>query len=110
METSYVSRDFKCAHVEPLLKKPRLGAEILKNDRPLSNLQFISKVLEKVIDAHLEWHFVTFSLPQCYQAAYRRFHSTESALLKAQNDIYSLWIKIVFLCSFCSIRLRHSTP
>ena len=87
MEASYVPRDFKCARIRPLLKKPGLDPDTLKHYRPVSNLPFISKVLEKVVDARLERHLVTNSLHECSQSAYRKFHSTESALLKVQNDI-----------------------
>jgi hypothetical protein len=40
---------FKQAIVRPLLKKPNLDKEMLKNYRPVSNLPFISKILEKVV-------------------------------------------------------------
>ena len=39
----------KHALVKPLLKKPHLDCEILKNFRPVSNLPFLSKILEKVV-------------------------------------------------------------
>ena len=39
------------------------------------------------MDARLEEHLVTNSLHEVSQSAYRKFHSTESALLKVQNDI-----------------------
>ena len=38
----------------PLLKKPGLDKEVLKNYRPVSNLSFISKVLEKVVAKRLD--------------------------------------------------------
>jgi hypothetical protein len=41
---------FKQAIVRPLLKKPNLDKEKLKNYRPVSNLPFISKILEKVVN------------------------------------------------------------
>ena len=41
-----VPASFKQAIVRPLLKKPNLDKEILKNYRPVSNLPFISKILE----------------------------------------------------------------
>ena len=80
-------RDFKCARIRPLLKKPGLDHDTLKHYRPVSNLPFISKILEKVVDSRLERHLVTNSLHEVSQSAYRKFHSTETALLKVQNDI-----------------------
>ena len=47
---------FKSALVRPLLKKPTVDPEVLRNYRPVSNLAFISKVLEKVIAAQLTSH------------------------------------------------------
>ena len=40
--------DFKNAIVNPLLKKPILDKDELKNYRPVSNLHFISKIIEKL--------------------------------------------------------------
>jgi len=69
MEESYVPKDFKCAHIRPLLKKPGLDPDTLKHYRPVSNLPFISKVVEKVVDARLERHLVTNSLHEVSQSA-----------------------------------------
>ena len=44
-----VPSELKYAHVRPLLKKQGLDQEDLKNYRPVSNLSFLSKVLEKVV-------------------------------------------------------------
>ena len=40
---------FKTAHVTPLLKKAGLDRNILKNYRPVSNLSYISKLIEKAV-------------------------------------------------------------
>ena len=44
---------FKTAIVTPLLKKPSLDPNELKNYRPVSNLCFISKILEKLVLSQL---------------------------------------------------------
>ena len=44
METSTFPRNFKEAHVRPLLKKTSLPKNELKIYRPVSNLSFISKI------------------------------------------------------------------
>ncbi|XP_053379322.1 E3 ubiquitin-protein ligase DZIP3-like [Mercenaria mercenaria] len=44
MELGYVPKEFKSARIRPLLKKPGLEPNILKNYRPVSNLSFISKI------------------------------------------------------------------
>ena len=53
----------------------------------MSNLCFISKVLEKVIAQQLNEHLVLNNLQEPFQSAYRSGHSTETALLRIQNDI-----------------------
>ena len=44
-----VPKSFKRALVTPLLKKSTLDPQVHKNYRPVSNLPFISKVLERVV-------------------------------------------------------------
>ena len=46
----------KSAVVKPLLKKPTRDPPILKNYRPVSNLPFLSKVIDKVIAKQLTAH------------------------------------------------------
>jgi len=78
---------YKQALVAPLLKKPTLDQEVLKNFRPVSNLAFLSKVLEKAVASQLERHLMLNNLHEPYQSAYRKGHSTETALVRVQNDI-----------------------
>ena len=59
----------------------------MKNYRPVSNLSFLSKVLEKVVVNQLNSHTNSSNTSNLYQSAYRKFHSTETALLKVHNDI-----------------------
>lgn len=87
LQSGYVPRSFKHSRIRPLLKKPSLDANVLKNYRPVSNLPFISKILEKVVDVRIENHLKNNELHEVNQSAYRKFHSTETALLKVQNDI-----------------------
>ena len=49
LETGICPEAFKTAVVKPLLKKPNLDPSVLSNYRPISNLPFLSKVLEKVV-------------------------------------------------------------
>ena len=70
----------------PKLKKDNLDATQLKNYRPISNLSFLSKLLETVVQKCLQSFLdQNGGLPK-QQSAYRRWHSTETALLKIYND------------------------
>ena len=47
---------FKIAHVTPLLKKPSLDRNELSTFRPVSGLNFVSKLIEKVVDSQIKYH------------------------------------------------------
>ena len=79
--------DFKCPHVNPVLKKPTLPKDELNSYIPISNLSFISKILEKVVANRLRSHIYKNGLSNVSQSAYKQFQSTETALLKVHNDI-----------------------
>ena len=87
METSTFPQNFKEAHVRPSLKKTYLPKNELKNYRPVSNLSFISKILEKIVANRLQAHIKNNHLSNLLQSAYRKHHSTVSAPLKVHNDI-----------------------
>ena len=72
---------------DQVLKKPTLRAEDLASYRPVSNLPFISKILEKIIALQLVYYLDANDLPPRYQSDYRRGHSTETALLKVLSDL-----------------------
>ena len=75
------------AIVRPLLKKQSLSPDELKNYRPVSNLTFISKVVERIIMNQIVDHLHLHGLMPRLQSAYRRHHSTETALLRVMSDI-----------------------
>ena len=87
LSSSTVPRSFKRAVVRPLVKKEGLDHELMKNYRPVSNLSFLSKLLERVVSSRIEDHLTMNQLQDPYQSAYRKFFSTETALLRVQNDI-----------------------
>lgn len=87
LQSGIFPHDFKVAHVTPLLKKPSLPRNVLNNYRPVSNLNFISKIIEKVVSNQLKRHLKLNNLFNNKQSAYRQHHSTETALLKLHNDI-----------------------
>jgi hypothetical protein len=73
----------KHAMVTPLLKKPTLDASDLGNYRPVFNLSFLSKLIERIVAAQLMDHLAAFDVlpPNPSQSAYRPNHSTEAALI-----------------------------
>ena len=48
--------DLKEAVLIPLIKKANLDPEIFNNFRPISNLTFISKLIEKIVAKRLNQH------------------------------------------------------
>ena len=73
--------------VRPLLKKAGLDANVFNNYRPISNLSFVSKVVERVGLKRLNSHLEVNNL-QCHSKfGYKRNHSTETLLVHFLNDI-----------------------
>ena len=70
-----------------LLCEPNLPKDDLNNYRPVSNLNFLSKIIERVVYARLSKYLSQFSGLPKFQSAYRSFSSTETALIRIQNDI-----------------------
>ena len=79
---------WKLAIVRPLIKSIKKGTE-KSNYRPVSNLRFISKVIEKCTLNQLTEHCNKYNLLPEYQSAYRKYYSCETSLLKLVND--ALW-------------------
>ena len=77
---------FKSSIVTPILKKPSLDPSIISNYRPISNLCFLSKILEKAIYLQLSNFFFSNNLQPSTKFGFRPSHSTETCLLKISND------------------------
>jgi hypothetical protein len=80
---------YKTAIVTPILKKPKLNPDDLSSYRPISNLNTISKILERLALTRLSPHIISSSNFNPLQSAYRKHHSTETCLLKTLSDVYS---------------------
>ena len=87
LQTGIMPQNMKEALVCPLLKKPNLDQQQFKNFRLVSNLSFVSKLIERAVcDQLLEYTATTGKL-EGMQSAYRTDHSMEMALLKVKTDI-----------------------
>ena len=105
LQSGIFPSELKSAIVRPLLKKQSLDCEILKNYRPVSNLSFLSKVIEKVVASRLVDHMTENNLMDPMQSAYRKGHSTETALLRLHNDVVSA---VDRRCGVCLVLLDLS--
>ena len=73
--------------MKPHLKNQKLDPEELKHYRPVSNINFLSKIIEKCVVKRLEEYMHSNNLYDPLQSAYRAQHANETAILKINNDI-----------------------
>ena len=87
LTTQIMPNQMKEALIHPLLKKVNLDSLQFKNYGPISNLSFISKLIEHVVCDQLMDHAYKTGNLERLQSAYHSNHSTETALLKIKADI-----------------------
>ena len=87
LKSGQVPENLKEAIIKPLLKQSGLDQNEMKNYRPVSNLPFISKIIEKVVLDQLQTHLKDNDLLEINQSAYRKNHSTETALLHVLENL-----------------------
>ena len=87
LSSGLLPKELKVALLLPLLKKLNADFEQFSNFRPVSNLKFLSKLIEKTVFVQLHNYLCENDLHEPLQSAYKIFHSTETALLTVTNDI-----------------------
>ena len=88
LQSGIFANEWKTALLYPLIKKT--GLDVIKsNYRPISNLSFISRLVEKAAINQLVQHADHHDLTPHHQAAYKKNHSCETSLLRLTND--ALW-------------------
>ncbi len=88
LSLGHVPKPFKLAIIKPLIKKPQLDPSELANHRPISNLPFMSKILEKLcLLSCAPSCKKMISMKNFSQVLAQPHHSTENALAKITNDL-----------------------
>ena len=77
---------WKKAIIKPI---PKVTIPLAANDfRPISLLPTLSKIIEKIVNIQIVQYLVKHDLIDPYQSAYKKNHSTTTALLKLNEDIF----------------------
>ena len=90
LSLSQGSMDFlKSAVLRPLIKEmdSLMDSDVYKNYRPVSNLEILGKLIERVVGSRMDSHMDTNNLHSRKQYAYKRLHSTEMLLAKIVDEL-----------------------
>ena len=87
LQTGVVPSNCKHSLLTPRLKKSDLPSQELSSYRPIANLSYLSKIIEKVAVKQVQEYLTANDLYPRTQSAYRCFHSVETALLRVENDL-----------------------
>ena len=73
--------------ITPILKKLNLDTNKLNNYRPIANIEFLSKLTEKVVLSRLNEHMDRYNLHIPQQFGYKKGHSTEHVILEIVDEV-----------------------
>ena len=73
--------------IDPLLKNTTLDHELYKSYRPITNLVFFSKLIERVVLRRLNTHISTNALHNDTQFAYKKYHSIETMAIGLVDEL-----------------------
>ena len=87
LSEGWLPRSQRHAIITPIIKKTGLDANDVKSYRPISNLTYMSKLVERLVYWQLSIFLEAHNLLSKHQSGFRARHSTETAVLKAMSDI-----------------------
>ena len=77
----------KQARITPVLKRDFKNTNDPAAYRLISNVSTLAKILERIVARQLQHHVDEFNLLPPEQSSFRKFHSTETALIKTVSDV-----------------------
>ena len=80
----------KTSLVKPVIKKHNMDFNILNNYRPVSNLKFVSKVIELAVAFNLNKYLINNNLSESLTYTIKSGHSTEIALFRVKKVYYDV--------------------
>ena len=77
----------KSSVIDPLLKKAGLDIDTKKNYRPVNNLMFFSKLIERVVKIRMDTHMDKHALHESSEFGYKVHHSTETMMIGLFDEV-----------------------
>ena len=77
----------KCVIISQVIKRRSADKENLLNYRPVSQLTFLAKFIERIVSVRVDQFLLCHNLFPPFHSAYRKHHSTETVLVHLLNDI-----------------------